>query len=159
DRYKLPRTHRAFSCASAGVQFACTARGASDRVAWRGAREHVAGARGAGRARASRTRRRLDDEPGHPAGAEPRPRAPRVAGRLRPGDFGLVARANLLPAFVGPIHDSGLASAFVARRDQAHDDAGTLTWGTTLSGVVGALIVAAAAPVIATVFHAPPLRD
>ena len=39
---------------------------------------------------------------------------PAARSVLSPQDFGLVAMANLLLAFVGPFHDSGLLPAFVA---------------------------------------------
>jgi PST family polysaccharide transporter len=61
-----------------------------------------------------------------------------LARLLSPADFGLVAMANLLLAFVGPLHDSGLATAFVARGTHAREYAATLAWGTTGSGLLGA---------------------
>ena len=48
-----------------------------------------------------------------------------LARVLSPQDFGLVAMANLLLAFVGPFHDSGLSPAFVARRDAIRESAAT----------------------------------
>jgi O-antigen/teichoic acid export membrane protein len=82
-----------------------------------------------------------------------------LARLLVPGDFGLVALANLLLAFVGPLHDSGLATAFVARTTRARDYAPTLAWGATVSGIVAAGLVAAAAPLLAAAFAAPALAD
>jgi len=82
-----------------------------------------------------------------------------LARLLVPGDFGTVALANLLLAFVGPLHDSGLATAFVARNDQPREDAATLAWGATASGIAAALLVAAIAPLVARAFDAPALTD
>jgi PST family polysaccharide transporter len=82
-----------------------------------------------------------------------------LARLLSPGDFGLVAMANLLLAFVGPLHDSGLATAFVARGTQAREYAATLAWGTTASGVLAALLIAATAPLVALAFGEPALED
>jgi lipopolysaccharide exporter len=80
-----------------------------------------------------------------------------LARLLGPEDFGLVALANLLLAFVGPLHDSGLATAFVARDDRAREYAATLGWGTALSGLVAGALVAASAPLMAAVFDTPAL--
>jgi len=82
-----------------------------------------------------------------------------LARLLSPGDFGLVAMANLLLAFVGPLHDSGLATAFVARSERAHDYAATLAWGASGSGILAALLTAAAAPLVALAFGEPALTD
>jgi O-antigen/teichoic acid export membrane protein len=82
-----------------------------------------------------------------------------LARLLTPGDFGLVALANLLLAFVGPLHDSGLATAFVARSTRAKEYAATLAWGATTSGILAALLVAALAPLVARAFDQPALLD
>jgi PST family polysaccharide transporter len=82
-----------------------------------------------------------------------------LARLLSPADFGLVAMANLLLAFVGPLHDSGLATAFVARGANARAYAGTLAWGTLGSGLIAAALVAASAPLVATAFGEPALED
>jgi O-antigen/teichoic acid export membrane protein len=82
-----------------------------------------------------------------------------LARILSPGDFGLVAMANLLLAFVVPLNDSGLATAFVARGEQARDYAATLAWGTIGSGLLAGLLVAASAPLVAVAFAQPALAD
>lgn len=82
-----------------------------------------------------------------------------LAQLLGPAEFGMVALANLLLAFVGPFHDSGLATAFVARTGDARADGASLAWGTIASGIVGALLVVAVAPLVAQVFEQPMLAD
>jgi PST family polysaccharide transporter len=82
-----------------------------------------------------------------------------LARLLSPADFGLVAMANLLLAFVGPLHDSGLATAFVARGTHARDYAPTLAWGTVASGLLAAALVAATAPLVARGFEQPALES
>lgn len=82
-----------------------------------------------------------------------------LARLLSPADFGLVAMANLLLAFVVPLNDSGLATAFVARGEDARDYAATLAWGTSASGICAGLLVAASAPLVAMGFAQPALAD
>ena len=80
-----------------------------------------------------------------------------LARILGPADFGLVALANLLLAFVGPLHDSGLATAFVAKGERPREYAATLAWGATASGIITAALVALAAPAVAAAFANPAL--
>ena len=80
-----------------------------------------------------------------------------LARILGPADFGLVALANLLLAFVGPLHDSGLATAFVAKGERPREYAATLAWGATASGILAAALVALAAPAVAAAFDNPAL--
>src|SRR5262245_62221472 len=69
-----------------------------------------------------------------------------LARVLSPQDFGLVAMANLLLAFVGPFHDSGLLPAFVALKERVREAAATIAWSNTVTGlgvvVVTSLVVA-----------------
>ena len=82
-----------------------------------------------------------------------------LARLLDPAAFGLVAMANLLLAFLGPLHDSGLATAFVARGERPRAYAATLAWGATASGIIAALLAAAAAPFVAAAFETPAALD
>ena len=82
-----------------------------------------------------------------------------LARLLGPQDFGLVAMANLLLAFLGPLHDSGLATAFVARGDRPREYAAALAWGAIVSGLVATALVAAAAPLVAAAFDTPAALD
>src|SRR5215467_8116787 len=68
-----------------------------------------------------------------------------LARVLSPQDFGLVAMANLLIAFVGPFHDSGLSAAFVARGDAIRESAATIAWSTPLTALGAAAVAALAA--------------
>ena len=78
-----------------------------------------------------------------------------LARLLRPADFGVVAMANLMLAFVGPLHDSGLAAAFVARRDRVRECAATLAWTTPASGALAWAAVVVAAPLVGRLFDDP----
>jgi PST family polysaccharide transporter len=78
-----------------------------------------------------------------------------LARLLRPADFGIVAMANLMLAFVGPLHDSGLAAAFVARRERVRESAATLAWTTPITGALAWAAVVAAAPLVARLFGDP----
>ena len=78
-----------------------------------------------------------------------------LARLLRPADFGVVAMANLMLAFVGPLHDSGLAAAFVARRDRVGECAATLAWTTPVSGALAWAAVVVAAPLVGRLFGDP----
>jgi PST family polysaccharide transporter len=78
-----------------------------------------------------------------------------LARVLSPQDFGLVAMANLLLAFVGPFHDSGLSPAFVARRDAIRESAATIAWSTPVSGFGVAAVAMLAAPLAGALFARP----
>lgn len=75
-----------------------------------------------------------------------------LARVLSPQDFGLVAMANLLLAFVGPFHDSGLLPAFVARKDAMRESAATIAWSTPVTGLGVAAVAVLAAPLAGTLF-------
>lgn len=78
-----------------------------------------------------------------------------LAHVLSPQDFGLVAMANLMLAFVGPFQDSGLSPAFVARKDAVRESAATLAWTTPITGLGVCLLAMLAAPVAAALFARP----
>jgi O-antigen/teichoic acid export membrane protein len=78
-----------------------------------------------------------------------------LAHVLSPQDFGLVAMANLLLAFVGPLHDSGLLPAFVARKDAIRESAATIAWSTPVTGLGVAAVAVLAAPLAGALFARP----
>jgi PST family polysaccharide transporter len=78
-----------------------------------------------------------------------------LARLLRPADFGVVAMANLMLAFVGPLHDSGLAAAFVARRERVRECAATLAWTTPVTGALAWAAVVVVAPLVGRLFGDP----
>src|SRR5215470_18613703 len=78
-----------------------------------------------------------------------------LARVLSPQDFGLVAMANLLLAFVGPFHDSGLLPAFVALKDRVRESAATIAWSTPVTGLGVAAVTVLAAPLAGALFARP----
>src|SRR5262249_29535125 len=78
-----------------------------------------------------------------------------LARVLSPQDFGLVAMANLLLAFVGPFHDSGLQPAFVALKDRVREAAATIAWSTPVTGLGVAAVTVLAAPLAGALFARP----
>src|SRR4029453_16806745 len=78
-----------------------------------------------------------------------------LARMLSPQDFGVVAMANLLLAFVGPFHDSGLQPAFVARTDAIRESAATIAWTTPVTGLGVCILAALGAPLASWLFARP----
>src|SRR5262245_4353847 len=78
-----------------------------------------------------------------------------LARVLSPQDFGLVAMANLLLAFVGPFHDSGLLPAFVALKERVRESAATIAWSTPVTGLAVAAVTVLAAPLAGLLFARP----
>jgi polysaccharide transporter, PST family len=78
-----------------------------------------------------------------------------LARVLSPQDFGLVAMANLLLAFAGPFHDSGLLPAFVALKDRVRESAATIAWSTPVTGLGVAAVTVLAAPLAGALFARP----
>src|SRR4030095_12938483 len=78
-----------------------------------------------------------------------------LARVLSPQDFGLIARPNLLLAFVGPFHDSGLLPAFVALKDRVRESAATIAWSTPVPRLGGAAVTVLAAPLAGALFARP----
>lgn len=75
-----------------------------------------------------------------------------LARMLSPQDFGVVAMANLLLAFVGPFHDSGLQPAFIARKDAIRESAATIAWSTPITGLGVCVVAVLAAPLAGWLF-------
>jgi PST family polysaccharide transporter len=78
-----------------------------------------------------------------------------LARVLSPQDFGLVAMANLLLAFVGPFHDSGLLPAFVALKERVRESAAAIAWSTPATALGVAALTVLAAPLAAELFARP----
>jgi len=78
-----------------------------------------------------------------------------LARLLVPADFGIVAMASLMLAFVGPFQDSGLEQAFIAKTDRVREAAATIAWTTPVTGVLVYVVAAASAPLVAWLFRTP----
>jgi O-antigen/teichoic acid export membrane protein len=76
---------------------------------------------------------------------------------LPPSDYGIMALAAVVTNFAGLFRDMGTASAVVQRKDLSQDLMDAIFWFNVCFGLVIGLIVAAAAPVAARIFHAPTL--
>jgi len=80
-----------------------------------------------------------------------------LARLLAPRDFGLVAMVTTVTGFLRVFKDAGLSIATVQRERITHAQVSNLFWVNVAVSVLGGLIVAAAAPVIARFYHNPRL--
>jgi O-antigen/teichoic acid export membrane protein len=80
-----------------------------------------------------------------------------LARLLAPRDFGLVAMVTTVTGFLRVFKDAGLSIATVQRERITHAQVSNLFWVNVAVSVLGSLIVAAAAPVIARFYHNPRL--
>src|SRR2546430_2440270 len=80
-----------------------------------------------------------------------------LARLLTPRDFGLVAMVTTITGFLRVFKDAGLSIATVQRERITHAQVSNLFWVNVAVSVLGSLIVAAAAPVIARFYHNPRL--
>src|SRR5256886_15576825 len=80
-----------------------------------------------------------------------------LARLLMPRDFGLVAMVMTVANFLRVFKDAGLSIATVQRERITHAQVSNLFWVNVAVSVLGSLIVAAAAPVIARFYHNPRL--
>ena len=72
-----------------------------------------------------------------------------ILGRLLdPHAFGLIAMVAVVLTFVDAFKDLGLSTATIQRNDISHSDVSTLFWVNASLGIVAALIVFAAAPLL-----------
>ncbi len=78
-----------------------------------------------------------------------------LARLLIPADFGLVAIAALVIAFVGAIRETGFSRAFIQRDDDEKTLFNTVFWMSSFSGVCFYFIIFLTAPLIAKFFHNP----
>jgi PST family polysaccharide transporter len=78
-----------------------------------------------------------------------------MARLLTPADFGLIAMAGAVTAFIGLFTDLGLSAATVQRTSVSHDLVSTLFWVNLGAGLLLMLTAFAAAPVAAWFFSDP----
>lgn len=76
---------------------------------------------------------------------------------LTPADFGLLASIYVITGFSQLFFELGLTSALVEIRDRRPADESTVFWVNALGGVVFAVLITAAGPLIADLFDQPRL--
>lgn len=81
-----------------------------------------------------------------------------VARYLTPTDYGIFGLAMLYLGLLQLVADLGLSTAVLANRHLSDEDLPQIHGLAALSGIVGTLIVAATAPLVAWLFGAPALR-
>lgn len=82
-----------------------------------------------------------------------------LARLLPPSAFGLVAMTTALNAILEPLKELGLSSATIQKPDITHDDVSTLFWINVGVGLLIAVLLMLAAPVIAHLYQQPELID
>ena len=75
-----------------------------------------------------------------------------LARLLTPADFGLVAAASPLVAFVGLFQELGLRQAVIQRKEIGYPQLNRVFWVTVLTGVACSLIIVAISPGIAAFY-------
>jgi O-antigen/teichoic acid export membrane protein len=80
-----------------------------------------------------------------------------LARLLTPHDFGLVAMVTTVTSFLRVFKDAGLSIATVQRERITQAQVSNLFWINIAVSILGTLIVAASAPVIARFYHNPQL--
>jgi PST family polysaccharide transporter len=80
-----------------------------------------------------------------------------LARLLEPSDFGLIGMAAVLSGFLSLIGEMGLGAALVQRDGLEERHRSTAFWLSVASGMTLALLLAAAAPLIASFFREPRL--
>jgi O-antigen/teichoic acid export membrane protein len=78
---------------------------------------------------------------------------------LTPADFGLLASVYVITTFSQLFFELGLTAALVEIRDRRPEDESTVFWINALGGVVFALLITAAGPLIADLFNQPRLTE
>lgn len=81
-----------------------------------------------------------------------------LARLLAPSDFGLIAMITAITGLVTMFKDAGLSMATVHCKEVTHDQVSTLFWINVGLSTVVMLVIAAAAPAIATFYSEPRLR-
>lgn len=82
-----------------------------------------------------------------------------LARLLRPEDFGLMALVTVVFGLAHVYADGGLSSAIVHRQDATHEQLSSLFWLNVGAGVVMAVVLVAAAPLVAFVYAEPELTS
>ena len=82
-----------------------------------------------------------------------------LARLLVPEDYGLIGMATVVIGFVEYFKDLGLSTATIQRREINHQQISTLFWINIAVACLVALVVALLAPVVASFYNEPRLRD
>lgn len=82
---------------------------------------------------------------------------PILARLLSPSDFGLVAMVSVFTGLAAMFVDAGLTMATVQREELTHQQVTNLFWLATALGLLIALFVAAASPLLAWFYDEPRL--
>jgi len=82
-----------------------------------------------------------------------------LARLLAPEDFGLIAMPLIFTSVGALLVDSGFGVALIQRQQTTADDETTVFIFTVAAGALAAVVLAIAAPAIATFFHEPRLVD
>jgi len=80
-----------------------------------------------------------------------------LARLLPPEAFGLIAMVTALTGFVTMFKDAGLSTATVQRQEVNHQQVSTLFWVNVALGAGLMILIAAASPLIAWIYHDPRL--
>lgn len=80
-----------------------------------------------------------------------------LARLLRVEDFGLMAMVNVVLAFALAFADSGVSNAIIHYRDATRNELSSLYWLNVMSGLAVFVLLWLLAPLIARVYHQPPL--
>src|ERR1700676_396753 len=80
-----------------------------------------------------------------------------VARLLDPKDFGLVGMVTAFTGVLNVFRDFGLSTATVQRASVTDEQLSTLFWINVLVGLILALLLSAAAPIISNFYHEPRL--
>jgi len=82
-----------------------------------------------------------------------------LARLLTPEDFGIVATVSAVTALLGIFRDAGLVSAVIRSKELSAAQASSLFWITLALSCLVALTIAAAAPLVASVYRVPELTN
>ena len=77
---------------------------------------------------------------------------------LSPEDFGLVAMVAVVVGFASMLKDAGFSVATIQREALDESDVSTLFWTNCAAGLVLALLVCAASPLVASLYGEPRLK-
>jgi O-antigen/teichoic acid export membrane protein len=80
-----------------------------------------------------------------------------LARLLTPADFGVIASVYVIYGFTLLFFELGIGQSLIYLRDLTEDDLATAFWINALGGVVLAVLLAAAAPLVAAFFSEPDL--
>jgi len=76
-----------------------------------------------------------------------------LARLLFPEDFGLMGLASIFIGVIIAVHELGLGSAIIQRKDIDNDHLSTAFWASIVSGILFCLLTILASPFVANFFH------